>query len=224
MDPYTKFDSDLRSCRKCEDILRNFEVNPCESYEVVEPRPIVSGIEPKPILLLGQAPGLTEYKTRRPFQGSAGIEIRDIFRNAGVTDFDRCVYSSAVVKCFPGRKLRQKGDGKSVSEDCLPSTEMVKNCRIFLVLAISLANPKVIVTLGGFALKAYLQLSDQSRALQGLRLENYVGKCEHWQKRTVVLFPHTSGGSRWLNDADNRGLFETAKQLLRDVLIKEKIV
>src|ERR1017187_8543535 len=213
MDPYAQFDFDLRACRKCECILRNYNVDPSVSGELVEPRPIVSGIKPKAILLVGQAPGLTEYQTRKPFQGDAGQKIRIIFREAGITDLDTSVYSSAVVKCYPGRKLRRKRDAGSVSEDIVPPAEMINNCRTFLERAILLVNPRVIVTLGTFPLKAYLRLSGQSRALPGLKLENYVGKCERWHNRVVVFFPHTSGGSRWLNIASNRQLFEKARQL-----------
>jgi uracil-DNA glycosylase family 4 len=222
MDPYAQFDFALRACRKCEGILRNYNVDPSVSGEIVEPRPIVSGIKSKAILLVGHAPGLTEYQTRKSLQGDAGQKIRIIFREARITDFDASVYSSAVVKCYPGRKLRRKRDGGSVSEDSVPPAEMIKNCRPFLERAISLVNPTVIVTLGTFPLKAYLRLSGQSRALP--RLENYVGKCERWQNRIVVFFPHTSGGSRWLNTASNRQLFEKAKQLLQATLVDTGIV
>jgi uracil-DNA glycosylase family 4 len=220
MDPYTKFDCDLRSCTKCEGILRKNYVNPCASADIVEPRPIVSGIRPKPILLIGQAPGLKEYETRKPFQGDAGKKIRKIFREVGV-DFEPSIYSSAVVKCYPGRKPRSRGDG---SEDIRPGAEMINNCRPFLERQILLVNPKVIVTLGKFPLEAYLRLSGQSQALLGLKLENYVGKCQHWQGRVVVFFPHTSGGSFWLNPPSHKQLFEEAKQLLQATLVDTGII
>lgn len=88
MNEYTAFDSELSVCRKCESILAAISVNPSVSTACVEPPPIVSGIRSKPILLIGQAPGITEYQTRKPFQGSAGQKIREILREAGVADFD----------------------------------------------------------------------------------------------------------------------------------------
>ena len=88
MNKYTAFDSELRVCRRCESILVAISVDPSVSTACVEPRPIVSGIRSKPILLIGQAPGMTEYETRKPFQGPAGQKIREIFREAGVADFD----------------------------------------------------------------------------------------------------------------------------------------
>ncbi len=141
MDPYTAFDSDLCACRKCEGILRKYHVDPSASNEIVEPRPIFPGIKSTPILLIGQAPGLTEYKTRKPFQGPAGKKIREIFREVGVANFDASVYSSAVVKCYPGRKFRKKGNPSSGWEDRVSPTAMVNNCRPFLERQISLVDP-----------------------------------------------------------------------------------
>src|SRR4030095_8305300 len=69
MNQYATFESDLGACRKCQSILNAVPVDPCISDERVEPRSIVSGIRRKPILLIGQAPGKTEYDQSRPFQG-----------------------------------------------------------------------------------------------------------------------------------------------------------
>lgn len=218
MNPYQQFDSELSACRRCAAVLATVPVDPAVSAVCVEPRPIVSGIRPKPILLIGQAPGITEYEAGRPFQGSAGQKIRGIFHGLGVVDFDDLVYSSAVVKCFPGRKLRPSGG----SEDRVPCRAMVRSCRPFLERQIELVQPQVIVTLGSFPLRAYLELSH--RADSRPKLEKYVGTSQEWGGRAVVFFPHTSGGARWLNSSENRELFESAKKLLRAALIERKVV
>lgn len=221
MNRYEQFDSDLRSCRRCEATLARYPVDPAISDTAVQARPIVSGIRAKPILLIGQAPGLAEYETGKPFQGQAGQRIRRIFSDVGVSDFDSLVYSSAVVKCYPGRKLRKKDQPAAGSEDRVPPATMVKHCRPFLERQIELVDPEVIVTLGSFPLKAYLRLSGGSSS--GATLDRYVGRTETWGSRLVVFFPHTSGGARWLNSASNKHLFTQAQERLRVALIERGI-
>lgn len=112
-------------------------------------------------MVIGQTPGLTEYRTGKPFQGQAGSGIRGIMAELGVTDFDNLVFSSAVVKCFPGRKHRKANDPSSKCEDRPPPASMIRNCCPLLERQVVLADPSVIVTLGGLALKAYLEMSGQ---------------------------------------------------------------
>ncbi|HQS81264.1 MAG TPA: uracil-DNA glycosylase family protein [Thiobacillus sp.] len=221
LDQYQTFDAGMRDCRKCAGLFAQYPVDPRSSSTPVEPRPIVSGVRPMPVMLVGQAPGLTEYETGKPFQGDAGQGIRGIFAELGVprSRFDELVYSSAVIKCFPGSKPMLRS-GK-VREDVLPSAEMIRNCQPFFEGQIRLAAPQVLVTLGGLPLKAYLKLT--GRKASEARLERFVGQKEDWNGRTVVFFPHTSGASRWLNEPDNRRLFQQAKALLRSELIERGI-
>lgn len=223
LDIYKQFDEDLKNCQKCKSILGGRYVDPLCTNEKVEPRPIISGIKKKPIMLIGQAPGIREYETGKPFQGQAGRDIRVIFQNLGISNFDEYVWSSATVKCFPGRKKveKRRGSGFRV-EDEKPSPMMVKNCQSLLLRQIELAEPKVIVTLGGFSLKAYLSL--QGRPVSEGKLENFVGKKASWKDKTVVFFPHTSSSSFWLNSEVNKGLFRDAQALLRQELIKLEII
>lgn len=129
------------------------------------------------------------------------------------------MYSSAVIKCFPGSKPQLRA-GK-VREDVLPSAEMIRNCQPFFEGQIQLADPQIVVTLGGLPLKAYLKLT--GRRSSDARLENFIGKKEIWDGRTVIFFPHTSGASRWLNEPQNRRLLQQAKALLRSEMIERGI-
>ena len=115
---------------QCTSLFAQYPVDPRIGPVLVEPRPIVSGIRPKAVMLIGQAPGLTEYETGKPFQGDAGQGIRGIFAELGLprARFDEVVYSSAVIKCFPGSKPTLRA-GK-VREDVLPSAQMIQNCQI----------------------------------------------------------------------------------------------
>jgi uracil-DNA glycosylase family 4 len=173
-------------------------------------------------MLIGQAPGLTEYRTGKPFQGDAGKGIRGVFAELGLphSRFDGVVYPAAVIKCFPGSKPKLRAG--RVREDVLPSAEMIRNCQPFFEEQIRLANPQIIVTLGSLPLKAYLKLT--SRRSSAAPLEHFVGRKEDWNNRTVIFFPHTSGTSRWLNKIENRMLFAQAKALLRFTLIEHNII
>ena len=77
-------DNAMRNCRKCANVFAQYPVDPRVNAACVEPRPIVTGILPKPVMLIGQAPGLTEYETGKPFQGDAGKGIRAIFDELGL--------------------------------------------------------------------------------------------------------------------------------------------
>ena len=216
MSPFEQFDIDLRACRKCEDILNRKCVDARVSDERVQPRPIVSGLQQRPIMLIGQAPGLTEYETGKPFQGPAGQEIRAVFAECGVApeQFPCFVQTSAVVKCFPGSKIVANRRKPGVRrEDEKPSMTMINNCRPLLERQISLCDPNVIVLLGGLPLQVFLRMSGAASA--NSELASYVGRVVQWGNRKVIPFPHTSGSSFWLNNPANRQLFATAKSLLR---------
>jgi uracil-DNA glycosylase family 4 len=216
LNEYQRLDEELLACRKCESLLAAKPVDPLKSTETVKPRAIVTGIRPKPIMLIGQAPGMTEYQTGKPFQGDAGQGIRGVLAECGLPagKFADLVYTSAVVKCFPGsKKVANRRRPGFRREDELPSRSMVDNCRPFFERQIALANPKLVLLLGAFALKAYLRLRNHSS--EDLKLENFVGRVEEWGQRTVMVLPHTSGTSRWFNDPSNKELFAKAKGLLR---------
>lgn len=206
----------IRSCRRCSHLLASNLVDPIDNPTSVEPRPIVPDFDSQPIMLVGQAPGITEYNAREPFQGQAGQGIRRILYDLGVKDFKRMVYSAAVVRCFPGRKLDR---GRSV--DIVPPGGMVNNCFFFVRVQKSMIQPKIVITLGRFPLKAYLE----ARGVKGsYRLEEYVGQTEKWGKSDVVFLPHTSGSSRWLNDQSNRVLLREAIEILRSLLLDHGLV
>src|SRR5690348_16043356 len=71
-----ELDTVIRNCRLCEPILSIWPDDPPKSHAPVQPRPILSQPSQAAILLVGQAPGLTEYRSGRPFSGGAGEGIR----------------------------------------------------------------------------------------------------------------------------------------------------
>lgn len=209
------YDRKLRTCALCASALAAKLVDPENSSETVKPKPIVRPLTQRAVMLIGQAPGLTEYRTNTPFSGSAGKEIRALFADCGFgpTQFEQQVFTSAVAKCFPGSKLtkRRRGEGYR-REDLKPSAAMLNNCRPFLLAQIEFANPRIVVLLGSMALEAYLEL--RGREKNKSPLEDYVGRVEDWETRRVIPFAHTSGSSFWLNSPTNKALQAQAKRHL----------
>jgi uracil-DNA glycosylase family 4 len=228
MNIYEQYDTDLSGCTKCTSILCDRYVDPLKTADKVKPRPINLGIKKKPIMLIGQAPGLKEYETGKPFEGKAGQKIRKIFKDdIGISDFDEFVWSSAVVKCFAGReKVKKRGGSGDASQDMTPGVDMVNNCQSFLLRQIELVEPKVIVTLGRYSLINQLRLCDPKIKFneKDVKLKDFVGKSKIWKGKTIIAFPHTSGGSTWLNESSYDLLFDNAKKLLRQELINQSVI
>ena len=215
----TTYESELRKCTRCAQLLAQAQVDPPESVDPVVPRPIVRPIRPCPVILIGQAPGLTEYRTGSPFSGQAGRDVRAIFAQAGFDDyrFERLVFTSAVAKCFPGSRLvpRRRTSGMR-REDLKPSPEMLRNCSPFLLAQLNLVNPQTVVLLGKMALEVFLELKTGKRAT--VKLDDYVGKVHDWNGRKVIPLAHTSGASTWLNQPERKALQQRAMQYLKEHL------
>lgn len=212
-------ETEMSVCCKCVKLLCHKSVDPTQGTERVQPRPIVPSFQSQPLFLIGQAPGLTEYRTGQPFRGDAGKGIRKLLADVGITPdkFDEMVYSAAIVRCFPGSK-----DRNGSREDERPSREMVRNCVPYLETQIMLFRPQVIITLGRFPLAEYLRL--RGRDLRVAPLDAFVGTAEKWDNADVVFLPHTSGTSRWLNKPQNRQLLEKAKCVLRSSLLERNLL
>jgi uracil-DNA glycosylase len=98
-----RLEEEIRSCRKCGGILSKFGI---------VPRPIFGGASGFPIMLIGQAPGPTEYERNAPFQGDAGMAIRSLFNDCGLSDFDGFAFKTSVTKSLPGRRQNSVSDRK----------------------------------------------------------------------------------------------------------------
>ncbi len=180
----------IRSCQKCENKLAEYGV---------EPRPIFWGTGGYPVVLIGQAPGITEYQKNAPFQGAAGKSIRALFESCGLADFDSKVYQTSVAKCFPGRRPNSSTDRK-------PSASEVRNCAPFLVSQIQLLKPRLIVILGGLAWESYASIREreepgycmaefQKARPQDLRVADLVGRKLTWGDAVVLPMIHPAGSA-----------------------------
>lgn len=207
------YEAELRACTRCAHLMASKPVDPTTSSKCVVPRPIVLPLRPKPVMLIGQAPGLTEYTTGMPFSGDAGKSIRALFNECGCSpsDFERLVHTSAISKCFPGSKLVKKGE-RTRREDLKPTTAMLHNCSEFMLAQLKIVDPNLVVLLGAMPLKAYVQI--KTGMTSSAQLDDFVGRVDEWGGRRVIALAHTSGLSTWLNDVNHRALQDRAKRLL----------
>ena len=183
--------ADMRACRRCLEA----------GYEIA-PGAVFSGPAPAALMLVGQAPGITEAQVKRPFNASSGRRLFQWLAEAGVdeTDFRQRYYMTAVTKCYPGKHPNGKGDRK-------PSRAEQKLCRPFLERELALVQPRLLLAVGGLAIETLLG--------QRLRLDESVGRVFQVEGRTVLPLPHPSGASLWPNRPKNQTLISQALALLR---------
>ncbi len=155
-------------------------------------------------MLVGQAPGPHEVEDKRPFAYTAGRRLFSWFDRFGIdeTEFRRHIHMCAVIRCFPGRN--EKGGG-----DRVPDALEIANCGAHLDREIHLLAPKLIVAVGTLAARELIGESE---------LRTVVGKL-HCAKRAgksfdVVVLPHPSGRSTWLNKSENRALLDRSLDLI----------
>lgn len=184
--------AELRGCRRCADA----------GYRI-ESRPVFSGKESARVMLIGQAPGITEAGSLRPFGGDAGRRLFRWLERAGWVEavFRETCYITSVTKCFPGKAASGSGDR-------VPTSAEQKLCRPWLDAELAFVRPVVIIPVGMVAIRLFFPV--------GARLDEIIGtSIKDAQDRTIVPLPHPSGASRWHNDPKNVGKIEQAISLLR---------
>ncbi|MCD6194701.1 uracil-DNA glycosylase [bacterium] len=119
------------------------EVSVCQQCGLYKTRTKVvfgeGGFEKK-VVLIGEAPGKNEDLQGRPFVGSAGRVLDKMLGLAGLSRND--VFITNVVKCRPPH-----------NRDPLP--EEIESCFPFLRRQLFLIKPKLVITLGRFALSRF---------------------------------------------------------------------
>lgn len=88
------------------------------------------------IMFVGEAPGLNEAKTGRPFCGAAGKVLDDLLESAGIKREE--VYIGNILKDRPPGNRN-------------PQPEEITACTPYLEKQIEIINPKVIGALGNFS-------------------------------------------------------------------------
>jgi uracil-DNA glycosylase len=188
----TSLRRDVSRCRACSDVGY-----PLESLPVRTP-----GAQ-QPAYLFGQAPGVVEGEKRLPWRGHAGRTLRR-WLELGEDEFYATFYCASVTRCYPGRAPSGRGDRT-------PTPREQELCSFWRGWELELLRPRLIVTVGGLALRQLLDLRVLTPCI-GERLE--------LNGTAVVPLPHPSGASGWLNDAANRERLARAVALVRDELAR----
>ncbi len=149
--------------------------------------------------MYGQAPGVVEGQQRRPWRGRAGQTLRR-WLELEEDEFYATFYCASVTRCYPGRAASGRGDRT-------PTPREQELCAFWREWELRILRPKLIVPVGGLAIKRLLGISGLASCI-GCRYE--------LDNATVVPLPHPSGASGWLNLPANRALTERATALVRD--------
>ncbi len=146
----------MLACRRCLE----------DGYDITPP-PVFSGRPGAQVMIIGQAPGNTEVLAGRPMNAGSGRRLFEWLAAAGweEDDFRRRHYMTSVTRCYPGRNSSGKGDR-------VPTRVEQANCRSFLEREIALVNPRLIIPVGGLAIKLFYASS--------LRLEEIVGRAAYF--------------------------------------------
>jgi uracil-DNA glycosylase len=137
--------------------------------------------------LFGQAPGVVEGVERRPWRGRAGQTLRR-WLELDEDGFYATFYCASVTRCYPGRTASGRGDRT-------PAPREQELCAFWRDWELALLRPRLIVTVGGLALRSLLGLSE---------LTPCVGERFALGGIPLVPLPHPSGASGWLNVPANR--------------------
>lgn len=186
----TELQARMDKCRLC-----------LEAGHDIYPRAIYAGSEKARIMVIGQAPGITEKEAGRPFNAGSGSRLFQWLSAAHIEEdwFRITQYMTSVTKCYPGR-------ANSGSGDRVPSRAEQRLCRPYLDQELALIDPGLIIPVGRLAINLFYS--------QKLPLNQIVGTELHRDGRWVVPLPHPSGASRWHQTEANRNLLRQAVDLI----------
>lgn len=184
----------LRECRLC-----------LQAGHDVFPRAIFSGGAGARILVIGQAPGITEKEAGRPFNAGSGKRLFAWLKGAGIEEdwFRATHYMTSVTKCYPGRS-------KSGSGDRVPSRREQALCRPYLEAELALLDLRLVLPVGRLAIGLFYPDNPP--------LETLIGTGKQVDGRWIVPLPHPSGASRWHQSEENRRRVRQAVEKIKDIL------
>jgi len=139
----------VRNCRAC---------SLCETRT----QTVFSAGQPEATLMVvGEAPGADEDRVGEPFVGQAGKLLDSMLASIGRSRKEN-VYIGNALKCRPPQNRN-------------PTPEEMALCTPFLHRQIELVAPKVLFTIGKFAIQALLERTDPIKNLRG-SLHDYRGR------------------------------------------------
>jgi uracil-DNA glycosylase len=179
----------LYACRACPNVFGD---------------PITGAVPDARVMLVGQAPGPRELVDKRPFAFTAGQRLfRWFHERLGISeaDFRQRIHICAVIRCFPGKD--PKGG------DRVPDALEIANCGKHLDREMTILRPALVIAVGTLASTQLLGISQLKDAVGVLHRAARAG-----HEFDVVVLPHPSGRSTWLNKRENAAMLERSLALI----------
>jgi uracil-DNA glycosylase len=176
----------------------------CAACPNVFGRPVVGAVADARVMLVGQAPGPHEVDARRPFAYTAGKRLFAWMAGLGVDEelFRARVHISAVIRCFPGKDAKSGGDR-------VPDADEIARCGAHLDREIAILRPKLVMAVGTLASQQLIGIAQLKDAVGRIHRAKRAGK-----EFDVIVLPHPSGRSTWLNKAENLALLHESLRLI----------
>ena len=176
----------------------------CAACPNVFGRPVVGAVAGARVMLVGQAPGPHEVDARRPFAYTAGKRLFAWMAGIGVDEemFRSRVHISAVIRCFPGKDAKSGGDR-------VPDADEIARCGAHLDREIAILKPRLVIAVGTLASQQLIGIAQLKDAVGRIHRAKRAG-----QAFDVIVLPHPSGRSTWLNKPENLALLHESLRLI----------
>ena len=176
----------------------------CAACPNVAGRPVVGAAADARVMLVGQAPGPHEADSRRPFAYTAGRRLFGWMADLGIDEatFRERIHIAAVIRCFPGKDAKSGGDR-------VPDDEEIARCGAHLDREITILKPKLLIAVGTLASQQLIGVAQLKDAVGRLHRAKRAGRTFD-----VIVLPHPSGRSTWLNKPDNATLMHESLRLI----------
>ena len=179
----------LYACRACPNVLG---------------APVTGAVSKARVMLVGQAPGPHEADERRPFAYTAGKRLFSWFADwIDEATFRERIHIAAVIRCFPGKDAKSGGDR-------VPDAEEIARCGAHLDREIAILAPQLVIAVGTLASQQLIGIAQLKDAVGRIHRATRAGK-----SFDVVVLPHPSGRSTWLNKPENAKLLARSISLIR---------
>jgi len=158
-----KLSKEIQICKRCE--LWKFRKNAVPGEGPADAR----------IMIIGQAPGVQEDKTGRPFIGPAGKFLNYLLELAGLER--EKIFITSPLKCLPQPPINRK-----------PKKEEIEACLPWLKKQIAIIDPEIFILLGEIAF--FVFFPDES-------LKNFRGKMIEKDDKKFFITYHPAAGLRF---------------------------
>jgi uracil-DNA glycosylase len=176
----------------------------CAACPNVVGRPVTGAVAGAQVMLVGQAPGPHEGDAKRPFAYTAGRRLFSWMADLGIDEetFRKRVHIAAVIRCFPGKDAKSGGDR-------VPDEGEIARCSPHLDREVMILKPKLVIAVGTLASQQLIGIAQLKEAVGRIHRAKRAGRTFD-----VVVLPHPSGRSTWLNKPENAALMRESLRLI----------